>query len=130
MFRLFVHKYALITLGVLFNLAALVGNAHAQNSEQHLLQAAVDGLRNAHHAEQASNVLRDQQGVLMARFDPHTRNMMLHVDAELAIDRHTINGLLQETGISVRCLKREVVGAAPFRHVDADNCRDLVPASR
>lgn len=127
MVRIFLNKGALILLCVL---AIPAVDANAQSGGPHLLQAAVDGLRNGHHAEQASTALREQQGVVMARFDPRTRNMMLHVDPELVLDGHAINALLEGTGITVRCLKRSVVGEAPFRHMDADNCTDLTPIAR
>ncbi len=102
----------------------------AQDQQTHLIQAAVHGLHNAHHAEQAAQMLRTTKGVRMARFDQHTRNMMLHVDAGLVLDRGMINDLLEPIGVSVRCLQREPVGSTPFRHVNADDCQDLAPTAR
>lgn len=130
MVRIDISKGALIILGMFICLAALTPDVHAQQQAPHVVQAAVDGLHNAHHAEQASLILREQRGVLMVRFDQHTRNMMLHVEPDLVIERGTINAFLQGTGITVRCLRREPVGSSPFRHVNADNCADVAPTSR
>jgi hypothetical protein len=128
--RSFIHKGALIMVCLAWGLLGTAFELKAQEQQTHLVQAIVDGLRNAHHAEQAAQLLRSTKGVHMARFDQHTRNMMLHVDADLVLDRGDINELLGAINVSVRCLRREPVGASPFRHVNADDCQDLAPTTR
>jgi hypothetical protein len=128
--RSFIHKGALIAVCLAWGLLGTTAEVKAQEQQTHLVQAAVDGLRNAHHSEQAAQLLRSAKGIHMARFDQHTRNMMLHVDAGLVMDRADINELLEPIGVSVRCLQREALGASPFRHVNADDCPDLVPTTR
>lgn len=89
---------------------------------QDLVQAAVDGLTDAQVAHEASLIVEQQEGVIMARFDVHTRNMMLHVTPACTIDPIVINQLLSELDIRVRCFARRDARATPFRHIDADRC--------
>jgi len=66
----------------------------------------------------------------MARFDVHTRNMMLHVQENSTLSKDQINALLVPLGIQLRCYSRRAASAAPFRHVDADRCGTPSPAER
>ncbi|MBK7945365.1 MAG: hypothetical protein IPJ85_08685 [Flavobacteriales bacterium] len=95
-----------------------------ESRSQHLVQAAVDGITDAHHAREASLIMQQQDGVLMARFDALTRNMMLHVSPSSAIDAAAINGLLANLNIRIRCFSRKDSREGPFRHIDAERCSD------
>lgn len=102
--------------------ALLLCTAHVR--AQHLVQAAVDGLVDPVVAHEAGMILELQDGVLMARFDVHTRNMMLRVDPSCGLDRSTLNALLAPLGLHARCLRRTTSMSEPFRHVDPDHCAE------
>jgi len=91
---------------------------------QHLVRSVVDGLVDPVIAREAALLLEQQDGVRMARFDVHTRNMMLRVDASCTLNRSTLNTLLAPLGLQVRCLRRSAGMSEPFRHVDPDQCAD------
>jgi hypothetical protein len=94
----------------------------ADSRGQDLVQGAVDGLTSPQLAREASIALEQQEGVLMARFDSHTRNMMLHVSPAMAIDAAMINGWLSGLDVRVRCFSRRAAREGPFRHIDAERC--------
>lgn len=89
---------------------------------QHLVQGAVDGLTDAQVAHAAATLVGQQPGVLMARFDAITLNMMLHVTPDCAIDASLLNAWLAPLEVRVRCYSRRDAREAPFRHVDAQRC--------
>lgn len=89
---------------------------------QHLVQGVVDGLTDSYAARDARVLLEQQPGVLMARFDVRTRNMMLHVEPGSTISAELINQWLAPMGLLVRCYVRRDVREQPFRHLDADQC--------
>ena len=91
---------------------------------QDLVQGAVDGLTDPVVAREASVMVQQQSGVLMARFDVRSRNMMLHVTPECVIDATALNTLLSPLGLQVRCFSRRDASEGPFRHVDAGHCGD------
>ncbi|MCU0320314.1 MAG: hypothetical protein MUE88_09595 [Flavobacteriales bacterium] len=95
---------------------AIVGSA------QHLVQGVVDGLQDPMVAREASLLLQQQPGILMARFDVPTRNMMLHVVAEHALDLSALNSSLAALGLQVRCFQRRPAHQARFQHLDPDDC--------
>lgn len=102
----------------------------AQTAGPDLVQAAVHGLADQDRVRQATTIVKGLPGVIMARFDIPTRNMMLHVTPDAALDAALLNALLQPHGISVRCYQRQAANAAPFRHVDADLCGGETPIER
>ena len=89
---------------------------------QDLVQGAVDGLSDPQTARAATILVQQQPGVIMARFDVPTKNMMLHVSPDCAIDKAALNIWLAPLGISVRCYGRRDVREAPFRHIDPLRC--------
>ncbi|WKZ66083.1 MAG: hypothetical protein QY325_15100 [Flavobacteriales bacterium] len=89
---------------------------------QDLVQAAVDGLSDPQQARTASEAVLALPGVLMARFDVPTRNMMLHATEQAVLDKATLNAALAGTGVQVRCVSRRPVRLGPFRHVDSGRC--------
>lgn len=99
---------------------ALALGAWAQG--QHLVQAVLDGLTDPQVARQASLLLQEQEGVLMARLDVPTRNLMLHVAERSALDLPALNALLQPFGITARCYERGPARGKPFRHLDPQRC--------
>lgn len=91
---------------------------------QHLLQAALDGLGDPVVAREAGLLVGQQEGVLMARFDVHTRNMMLRVTSSCTLDQGTLNAMLAPLGVRTRCLRRMDASSEPFRHIDPDRCTE------
>ena len=91
-------------------------------SGQDLVQGALDGLNDPQTARAATILVQEQPGVMMARFDVPTKNMMLHVSPDCAIDRAALNAWLAPLGITVRCYARRDVREAPFRHIDPLRC--------
>ncbi|MFN3874339.1 MAG: hypothetical protein ACK4L7_00305 [Flavobacteriales bacterium] len=89
---------------------------------QHVVQAVVDGLSSPQVARQAGLLLQGQEGVLMARLDVPTRNMMLHVSERFALDRDAINTLLAPLGITARCFERRDARERPYQHLDPLRC--------
>lgn len=89
---------------------------------QVLVQGVVVGLNDATTAKEARMVLEEQPGVIMARFDVPTKNMMLHVSPTCGIDQAALNVLLTPLGLSVRCFARRDARELPFRHLDAERC--------
>ena len=89
---------------------------------QHLVQGVVDGLQDPLVAREASLLVEQQEGVLMARFDVRTRNLMLHVAPASAVSSDLLNQWLAPLGLQVRCLIRRDAREQPFRHLDADRC--------
>lgn len=91
---------------------------------QHLVQAVTDGLSDPVVAREASQLVQQQPGVLMARFDVRTRNMMLHVAEDCALNAVSLNALLLPLGIQLRCYQRRAARQGPFRHLEATRCAD------
>lgn len=116
----FIHKGALKGLRAALVAAAVGLGAHGQG--QDLVQGITDGLDDVHAARQASLLVQQHEGVLMARFDVATRNMMLHVRPDCALDADRINLWLEPLGIRVRCFTRRDAQAEPFRHLDPARC--------
>jgi|GEM_PF-1457033 hypothetical protein len=102
----------------------------AQTNGPDLVQAAVQGLNDQEHVRTATTIVSGLPGVVMARFDIPTRNMMLHVSPESVVSEEMLNDLLRPHGISIKCYHRRAADAAPFRHVDADHCLEAAPAER
>ena len=97
--------------------------ARAQDGASlHQVQAVVDGLSSTRHAYRADELLRMQPGVVMSRTDLNTSNLYLQVTPDCALDQAVINTLLSPIGLSVRCLRREEAGTAPFRHLGTGPC--------
>lgn len=119
-------KWAFRALVVCTFLFGSLSKATAQD----LVQAAVDGLMDGQHAHDASQLIQQRPDVLMARFDVHTRNMMLHVQENSTLSKDQINALLAPLGVQLRCYSRRAASAAPFRHVDADRCGTPSPSER
>jgi len=92
---------------------------------QHLVQAAVDGLQDPLVAYEATLLLEQQEGVLMARFDVRTQNMMLRVTPNCQLDRATLNALLAPLALHARCLVRRTALSQPFRHIDPAACTPI-----
>lgn len=90
----------------------------------------MNGIEEVERARQARSLVSAMPGVLMARFDRHTMNMMLHVTPEADIDAEAINAVLMPHGMSIRCYIRQVAGVVPFVHVDVDRCSDQAPVAR
>lgn len=91
---------------------------------QDLVQGVVDGLPDPALAREASLLVEQQPGVVMARFDVRTRNMMLHVNEDCGIDQDSLNGLLLPLGIQVRCYQRRDARERAFQHIDPQRCSD------
>lgn len=91
---------------------------------QHLVQGAIDGLADPMVAREASMMVQQQEGVIMARFDVNTSNMMLHVSPACRLNAESLNALLQPLGIHVRCFSRRDAREGPFRHIDTIRCSD------
>lgn len=91
---------------------------------QDLVQAVVDGLSDPAVAREARLLVEQQPGVLMARFDVRTSNMMLHVTEDCGIGPNSLNELLLPMGIQVRCYERRDARERPFRHIDPERCMD------
>lgn len=89
---------------------------------QHLVQGVVDGLDDAQVAFTASTLVKQQPGVLVARFDVPTKNIMLRMEPSCAIDQASLNGLLDHLGIRVRCFTRREARDQPFRHLEPMRC--------
>lgn len=94
---------------------------------QEQVQAAMDGLSSAEQAGEVALLLRQLPHVRMARVDAHTRNLLMHVDSDFAMDKPALNDVLQPVGVQVRCWRRRPIGQAPFKHVDAAGCGDDQP---
>lgn len=130
----FVHKGVLPAInGALLLLAAVVflvslPTSHAKG--QDLMQAAVDGLTDPLMAREASVIVQQHPGVIMARFDVRTRNMMLHVLPSCVLDVATLNVMLQPLGIQARCFTRGDSRSGPFRHIDPNRCGDQPEPAR
>lgn len=105
-----------------FSALMLMCLAPRKAAAQDLVQAAVDGLSDPQQARTASEAVLTLPGVLMARFDVHTRNMMLHVMEQAVLDKAALNAALAGTGVQVRCVSRRPVRLGPFRHVDSGRC--------
>jgi hypothetical protein len=104
-------------------------HAKAQDAPPpHLVQGVVRDLRNAHQAADLADLFRSQPGVIMARVDHVTSNVMLHVQPWALLDLDEVHTLLAERGYTLRCHRRSVVGASPFRHVDPATCDAPQPA--
>lgn len=97
---------------------------------QDLVQAVVEGLSDPAVAREASVLVEQQPGVLMARFDVRTRNVMLHVTEDCGISSNSLQGLLLPMGIQVRCYERRDARERPFRHLDPERCMDQPVLSR
>ncbi|MBK9175033.1 MAG: hypothetical protein IPM46_01600 [Flavobacteriales bacterium] len=117
-------------LRILAATTVLVVLQAADAKGQDLVQAAVDGLTDPLTAREASLLVQQHQGVIMARFDVSTRNMMLHVHPTCVLDAATLNAQLLPLGIQVRCLTRRDARAAPFRHIDPTRCGDQPAPAR
>jgi hypothetical protein len=100
--------------------------AHAQQ----VVQGVVDGLVDPVVAYQASLLLEGQEGVQMARFDVHTRNMLLRVTPTCTLDRGALNILLAPMGLHARCVQRRATMPQPFRHIDPATCTNLPQQTR
>jgi hypothetical protein len=122
-------------MGLFKTLMARYGTAvlvlcSTQARAQQLVQAVVDGLVDPLVAREASVLLEQQDGVLMARFDVPTRNMMLRVTPACTLNRGTLNTMLAPLGLHARCMQRLATMPQPFRHIDPDNCNDLPQQAR
>ena len=95
----------------------------------HQVQAVVDGVRSPQHAYEADLVLRALPGVVLTRTDHNTRNLLMHVPADLPISAAVLNEALATLGMSVRCYQRGPIGQGPFRHLDPRDC-GLTPTVR
>jgi len=91
---------------------------------QHLVQAVTDGLSDPVVAREASLLVQQQPGVLMARFDVRTRNVMMHVAEDCALNAASLNALLLPLGIQIRCYQRRDAREGAFRHLEATRCSD------
>jgi hypothetical protein len=125
------HKGVFLSLmtAAFIALAALAPPcASAQPSAgPHLVQAIVEGLTSPEQAAEVGQLVSEQAGVRMSRFDVHTRNMMLHVDPSCTLDRTGLADLLAPFGITLRCYIRRPAAAAPFQHLDPGQCGTLTP---
>lgn len=97
---------------------------HAQQTTLHQVQAVVVGLQDPQQARQLSLLVNEQDGVVISRFDVHTQNLMVQMHPSCALDHGALNALLEPHGVRVRCVTRSEVGAAPFRHLDPQTCRE------
>lgn len=116
---------------VLAMLCALATTAelHAQTrSNLVLMQGVIDGMETDEQWRLATQALKEREDVVMVRLCNKTHNMMLHVTMEHGLDRATINGLWEDLGMQVRCVKL-VTEERPFRHLDPATCNKL-PAQR
>ncbi len=98
--------------------------AHGQQTTLHQLQGVVVGLQDPQLARQLSLLVNELDGVVISRFDVHTQNVMVQMHPSCALDHATLNALLEPHGVRVRCVTRSTVGAAPFRHLDPQTCRE------
>ncbi len=96
----------------------------AQQASLHQLQAVVIGLQDPQLARQLSLLVEEQNGVTVCRFDVHTQNLMMQMHPSCTLDHAALNALLEPHGVRVRCVTRSTVGAAPFRHLDPQTCRE------
>lgn len=97
---------------------------------QHLVQAVTDGLSDPVVAREASLQVEQQPGVLMARFDVRTRNVMLHVAEDCTVSAASLNALLLPLGVQLRCYQRRDAREGVFRHMEATRCTDHPTISR
>jgi hypothetical protein len=91
---------------------------------QHLVQAVTDGLSDPVVAREASQLVQQQPGVLMARFDVRTRNVMLHVAEDCTLNASSLNALLLPLGVQLRCYQRRDAREGVFRHLESARCTD------
>lgn len=101
-----------------------LSDTHAQQTTLHQLQAVVVGLQDPQQARQLSLLVNEQDGVVISRFDVHTQNLMMQMHPSCTLDHAALNALLEPHGVRVRCVTRSEVGAAPFRHLDPQACRE------
>ncbi len=92
----------------------------AQQLQQ--IQAVVDGILSPQQAAQANAPLLELPGVHMSRLDQRTSNLFMHVEEGSPVDATVISDVLGQFGMSVRCFRRNIAGAEPFKHLDPQGC--------
>ncbi len=98
--------------------------AAQQSTPSHRIRAIVQDVRNARQAHEVDVALRAIPGVLMSRTDFNTRNVLMEVTADCAIDRELVRSLLQPYGLSVSCWSREIQSDHDFEPLDPRTCAE------
>ena len=88
----------------------------------HVVLGVVDGLRTTEQARQLNDMLSKQAGVIMARVDYNTRNLMIQVAASNTLHEEQLRGWIEAKGFSLRCYSRAAASAGPYHALDARYC--------
>lgn len=91
------YKGASATIAAL-SFACVSTVAAQQSGPTHRIRAVVQDVRNARQAHEVDVALRVFPGVLMSRTDFNTRNVLMEVTADCAIDREQMRTILQPYG--------------------------------
>ena len=119
------HKgaaYAIIA--VLFSIFGPRATAQ-QSVPSHRIRAVIENLRNARQAHDVDLDLRAIPGVRMSRTDYNTRNVLMEVSADCAIDREQVEAILLARGLSLNCWSRNPQGTHDLEPLDPRSCGEL-----
>ena len=118
------YKGAICTTIAAFSFACISTATAQQSAASHRIRAIVQGVRNARQAHEVDVALRAFPGVLMSRTDFNTRNVLMEVTADCAIDREQVRTILQPYGLSVSCWSRAIQSDHIFEPLDPRTCAE------
>lgn len=97
---------------------------NAQSTAMDQVQAVVVGLHSTQQAHHVDVMLRNVEGVRMARTDLTTRNLLIWIEPNRTLTATDLQELLTPFGLTLRCWSRVLRSNAPFKHLDPDHCGD------
>lgn len=118
------YKGAICATIAALSFACISTAAAQQSGPSHRIRAVVQDVRNARQAHEVDVALRVFPGVLMSRTDFNTRNVLMEVTADCAIDREQMRTILQPYGLSVSCWSRAIQSDHDFEPLDPRTCAE------
>ncbi|MBP7515362.1 MAG: hypothetical protein KA791_12485, partial [Flavobacteriales bacterium] len=112
------YKGAICVTFAALSFACIPAVSAQQSGASHRIRAIVQDVRNARQAHDVDVALRVFPGVLMSRTDFNTRNVLMEVTADCAIDREQMRTILQPYGLSVSCWSRAIQSDHDFEPLD------------
>ena len=108
---------------MLMAISFLTTTSQAQTpSQQHLVQAVVQGVRSDAIGRALEADVRVLEGVLHCRFDRNNRNLYLELAADSPLDEQVLRDAVETHGGALSCYQRRPFTAQVFRLLDPRRC--------